>query len=304
MTSAISLQNVTKKYEGAASLALDDVSLEIPKGKIFGLLGPNGAGKSTIINILGGLVLKSSGKVTVGGHNVETDLKAAKFKIGIVSQELILDPFFTPYETLELQAGLFGVRQKDRRTDELLAAVGLTDKRNSAARRLSGGMKRRLMVAKAMVHDPEILVLDEPTAGVDIELRQNLWAYIRELNKSGKTIIFTTHYLEEAEALCEEIAIINKGKVIRCESTKKLLKVIDQKKLLVTTKAKIKAIPKSLSSFETCMTDDATLCVKYKPSEIDAFEIIKKISDAAIEIKDITTEEGDLEDVFLELTRA
>lgn len=304
MTAAISIKNLTKKYKDASNLALDSVSLEIPKGKIFGLLGPNGAGKSTIINILGGLVLKTEGDIKLAGYNLETDLKQAKFSIGIVPQELVLDPFFTPYEVLELQAGLFGLRKSERRTDELLKAVGLFDKKNAQARRLSGGMKRRLMVAKAMVHDPDILVLDEPTAGVDIELRKNLWDYVRALHKRGKTIIFTTHYLEEAEALCEEIAIINKGKVIACEPIKKLLKVIDQKVLFITAKDKIMKIPDSLNAYEACLKEDSVLCIKFKPSVMDGYDIIKKVAESGIEIKDIATEEGDLEDVFLELTRA
>src|SRR5690349_21169139 len=218
---AISIDALEKTYAGGKR-ALDKVSIDVPRGEIFGLLGPNGAGKSTLINILAGLVNKSGGSVTIWGFDIEKHPRNAKASIGIVPQELVFDPFFTPRETLEIQAGLYGVPKERRRTDQLLRAVRLEDKAEAYSRTLSGGMKRRLLVAKAMTHSPPILVLDEPTAGVDIELRQQLWAYVRELNVEGVTIVLTTHYLEEAENLCDRIAIINHGRLIANETTRTL----------------------------------------------------------------------------------
>ena len=219
---AIQAKNLNKTFKKKSQYveALVDINIEIPKGSIYGLLGPNGAGKSTFINILGGLVRKDSGKISICGINTDEQPKETRKKIGIVPQELNIDPFFTPYELLELQAGLYGVRKKDRRTNEILEKVKLLDQKNSYARTLSGGMRRRLLVAKSLVHNPEIVILDEPTAGVDVELRQNLWSYVRELNKKGTTICLTTHYIEEAENLCDYITIINEGKVLKSDTKK------------------------------------------------------------------------------------
>src|SRR6188508_29661 len=210
---AISIEELEKTYAGGKR-ALEGVSLEVPRGQIFGLLGPNGAGKSTMINILAGLVNKTGGSATIWGFDIDAHPRNAKASIGVVPQEIIFDPFFTPRETLEIQAGLYGVPKADRHTMELLRAMRLEDKADAYARTLSGGMKRRLLVAKAMVHSPPILVLDEPTAGVDIELRQQLWDYVKRLNREGVTVVLTTHYLEEAEQLCDRIAIINHGRLI------------------------------------------------------------------------------------------
>ncbi|MBP9694136.1 MAG: ABC transporter ATP-binding protein [Alphaproteobacteria bacterium] len=304
---AISIENLTKYYTdqqtGEKYLALDHVNLDIPKGSIFGLLGRNGAGKSTLINTLGGLVQKTEGKVVVWGHNIDHSIKEAKHSIGIVSQELIFDPFFTPGEILDYQAGYFGILPKDNKTDELLKAVELYDKRDAHARTLSGGMKRRLMVAKAMVHSPPILVLDEPTAGVDIELRKNLWVYIRELNKKGTTIIFTTHYLEEAEALCDRIAILDKGKVMVCEPTKKLLHMIDKKIIHLSLSKPLNAAPQDFEGACLSLKDETTLTIKYAPSKTNAYEVLEKVKTLGIIPNDITTEQSDLEDVFLEITK-
>ncbi|HSV28294.1 MAG TPA: ABC transporter ATP-binding protein, partial [Candidatus Omnitrophota bacterium] len=221
---AIAAEGLRKVYNGknGAKIALDGVSLAIPRGSFFGLLGPNGAGKSTFINILAGLVKKTEGHVTVWDRDIDRDPRGAKAAIGVVPQELNLDPFFTPRELLDVQAGMYGVPRAERRTMEILEAVGLADKADSYARTLSGGMRRRLLVAKAMVHTPPVLILDEPTAGVDIELRQNLWAYVRELNARGTTVVLTTHYLEEAEELCDQIAIINRGKLVAQDTTRNL----------------------------------------------------------------------------------
>src|SRR3982751_4789830 len=219
---AIAIDQLCKTYKGGKR-ALDDVSFEVPRGTIFGLLGPNGAGKSTLINILAGLVNKTSGKASIWGFDIDQHPRNAKASIGIVNQEILFDPFFTPFETLEIQAGLYGVPKTKRRSMELLRAVHLDDKAQAYARTLSGGMRRRLMVAKAMVHNPPVLVLDEPTAGVDVELRQQLWSHVRRLNAAGTTLLLTTHYLEEAQQLCDRIAIIDQGRVIACDSTEALL---------------------------------------------------------------------------------
>src|ERR687889_2585649 len=239
---AIRIESLSKTYEGGKR-ALNDVSFDVPRGQIFGLLGPNGAGKSTLINILAGLVVKTGGKVNIWGFDIDEHPRNAKRAIGVVPQEIIFDPFFTPRETLEIQAGLYGVPAADRISDRLLAAMHLTDKANAYSRTLSGGMKRRLLVAKAMVHSPPILVLDEPTAGVDIELRQQLWAYLRQLNAQGVTIVLTTHYLEEAEQLCDRIAIINHGEVVACEPTPVLLRRLDTRAVVITPQSDLAATP-------------------------------------------------------------
>ena len=246
---AIVIDRLCKTYAGGKR-ALDDVSFEVPRGQIFGLLGPNGAGKSTLINILAGLVNKTSGSASIWGFDIDVHPRNAKASIGIVNQEILFDPFFTPFETLEIQAGLYGVPKAKRRSMELLRAVRLDDKANAYARTLSGGMKRRLMVAKAMVHSPPILVLDEPTAGVDIELRQQLWAYVKHLNDQGVTVVLTTHYLEEAEQLCDRIAIINHGKVIANKPTRELVGMATEKLVEVTVDRDVSGVPPQAACFQ------------------------------------------------------
>lgn len=303
---AISVRDLVKIYgKGAkAKQALHGVSLDIPRGSFFGLLGPNGAGKSTLINILAGLVRKTSGSAAVWGHDIETDTRLARAAIGVVPQELNLDPFFTPREALEFQAGLYGVPKAERRTDEILAAMGLTDKAQAYARTLSGGMRRRLLVAKALVHAPPVLVLDEPTAGVDIELRQQLWAYIRELNASGVTVVLTTHYLEEAEALCDHIAIVNHGRIVAHDATPKLLSRLDRKDVIITLGADLAAPPPSLASLQAELLGPRRLRLHYRPSETPFPQVLALLQAAGLEIVDLSTQEADLEDLFLELTRS
>ena len=304
---AIEIKNLTKTYKASkkspAKLALDDISLSIPKGSMMALLGPNGAGKSTTINIMAGLVLKSSGTVEINGYNIDTHPRSAKKSIGIVSQEVTFDPFFSPRRVLELQAGFYGIRAADRRTMEILDMVGLADKADAYARSLSGGMKRRLMVAKAMVHDPDILVLDEPTAGVDIELRKQLWENVRALNKAGKTILLTTHYLEEAEEMCDRIAIINNGKVIADEDKETLLSRIEGKEITFRLDQEITAVPKQFDGWNARIEGKRRLVITYRPSDTQVGEMIDLIKKAKYGIADITTDQSDLEDVFLQLTR-
>lgn len=301
---AIETEGLRKVYRGRRGdkVALDGVSLSVPRGSFFGLLGPNGAGKSTFINILAGLVVKSAGSARIWGHDIAAMPRAAKAAIGIVPQELNLDPFFTPRELLEVQAGMYGVPKAERRTMEILEAVGLADKAESYARTLSGGMRRRLLVAKAMVHSPPVLVLDEPTAGVDIELRQSLWAYVKELNRAGTTIVLTTHYLEEAEELCDRIAIINHGKLVACEDKQSLLGRLDSKALVLTLDSPLDAVPAALSHLSAEVRADGRLAVRYRPSEIPAGAILDAVRAAGLGLVDLTTEEADLEDVFLRLT--
>lgn len=286
-----------------AKVALDAVSLAVPRGSFFGLLGPNGAGKSTLINILAGLVVKTSGSARVWEFDTVSEERAARAAIGVVPQELNLDPFFTPREMLEVQAGLYGVPKSERRTDEILAAVGLTDKAHAYARTLSGGMRRRLLVAKAMVHTPPVLVLDEPTAGVDIELRQQLWSYVKTLNAAGTTILLTTHYLEEAEELCDRIAIIDQGKVVANEEKKTLLHRLDSKTLSVIVDRDLEATPPELTAFGPELKDRRRLIFHYKPSRIHVAAILAALEAAQLSVIDLTTEETDLEDIFLQLTR-
>src|SRR5689334_6918084 len=242
---AIRIESLSKTYAGGKR-ALNEVSFDVPRGQIFGLLGPNGAGKSTLINILAGLVVKTGGTVTIWGFDIDEHPRNAKRSIGIVPQEIVFDPFFTPREALEIQAGLYGIPKSDRRTMELLRAMHLDDKADAYARTLSGGMKRRLLVAKAMVHSPPILVLDEPTAGVDVELRQQLWAFVRDLNQQGVTVVLTTHYLEEAEQLCDRIAIINHGKLIANEPTRALVGMAQEKVVEVTVDRDVPAAPENM----------------------------------------------------------
>jgi ABC-2 type transport system ATP-binding protein len=302
-TSAISIDALTKTYDGGKQ-ALKGVSLEVPRGSIFGLLGPNGAGKSTSINILAGLVTKTSGSASIWGFDIDEHPRNAKNSIGIVPQEIVFDPFFTPYETLENVAGLYGVPKAKRRSMELLRAVRLDDKADAYARTLSGGMKRRLLVAKAMVHSPPILVLDEPTAGVDVDLRQQLWAYVRELNARGVTIVLTTHYLEEAEELCDRIAIINHGEVIADKPTRELVAMAQEKIVEVTVDRDLTEPPLSSLFQKSELVGERTLAITFSKAEANAGHVLSAVQAAGLGIVDVTTREADLEDVFLNLTRA
>jgi len=300
---AISIHRLSKIYAGGKQ-ALTEVSLDVPRGQIFGLLGPNGAGKSTLINILAGMVRKSSGTASIWGFDIDTDPRNAKASIGIVPQEILFDPFFTPFEALEIQSGLYGVPPGRRRSMELLRAVHLEDKAHAYARTLSGGMKRRLMVAKAMVHSPPVLVLDEPTAGVDIQLRQQLWAYVRELNLRGVTVVLTTHYLEEAEELCDRIAIINHGRVIANETTRTLVGMAQEKAVEVTVDRDLTE-PPSAPCFEKIeLKGERVVVVTYNKQKVNAGEVLAALQSAGLGIVDVSTREADLEDVFLSLTRA
>jgi ABC-2 type transport system ATP-binding protein len=281
--------------------ALKGIDLTIPRGSIFGLLGPNGAGKSTFINILAGMTKKSGGRVAIWGRDIDERPRDARAAIGVVPQEIAADPFFTPRESMEVQAGLYGVPARERRTLEILAAVGLADKADAYVRQLSGGMKRRLMVAKAMVHNPPVLILDEPTAGVDVELRRQLWAYVVELNRQGVTIVLTTHYLEEAEELCDTIAIVNHGLMVACEPTTQLLRRLDSRTVVVTPEAPL-AAPPSLAPFETRLRANGDLAVIFKTATSGVEEVIAAVRAAGVAIKDLRTEEPDLEDVFVSLT--
>ncbi len=299
---AIRITDLGKTYAGGKR-ALDGVSLEVRQGEFFGLLGPNGAGKSTLINILAGLVGKSEGKVDIWGFDIDQHPRNAKLSIGIVPQEILFDPFFTPREALEIQAGLYGVPPKERRSDELLAVMGLSDKAHAYSRTLSGGMKRRLLVAKAMVHSPPILVLDEPTAGVDIELRQQLWAYVKQLHASGVTVILTTHYLEEAEQLCERIAIINHGKVVANEPTKTLLSRAQEKNVVVTIDRDLDQVPANICFDRVTLEGSRNLAITYQKDKVNAGEVLAALQRDGLNIVDVVTREPDLEDVFLSLVR-
>ena len=300
---AITIDRLCKTYAGGKR-ALDGVSFDVPRGQIFGLLGPNGAGKSTLINILAGLVNKTDGRAAIWGFDIDAHPRNAKASIGIVNQEILFDPFFTPFETLEIQAGLYGVPKAKRRSMELLRAVHLEDKARAYARTLSGGMKRRLMVAKALVHQPPVLVLDEPTAGVDIELRQQLWSYVRELNREGVTVVLTTHYLEEAEELCDRIAIINGGRLIANEPTRELVGKAQEKLVEVTVDRDLAEAP-SASCFEKIeLRGPRLLSITYNKSRVNAGEVLAAVTRDGLGIVDVSTREADLEDVFLSLTRA
>ena len=300
---AIRIDQLCKTYQGGKR-ALDGVSVDVPAGSIFGLLGPNGAGKSTLINILAGLVNKSSGSASIWGFDIDAHPRNAKASIGIVNQEILFDPFFTPLETLEIQAGLYGVPKARRRSMDLLRAVHLEDKANAYARTLSGGMKRRLMVAKAMVHSPPVLVLDEPTAGVDIELRQQLWAYVRELNAGGVTVVLTTHYLEEAEELCDRIAIINHGRVVADEPTRDLVGRASEKVVAVTVDRDLAAAPAASCFDKVTLKGDRVLEITYDKRRVNAGEVLAAVTRDGLGIVDVSTKEPDLEDVFLTLTRS
>lgn len=301
---AIRIQNLKKTYRDRKTkqekVALHGVDLEIPRGSFFGLLGPNGAGKSTLINILAGTVVKSSGTVAIMGHDIDAAQRQAKLSIGIVPQELVLDTFFTVRQALEITAGYYGIPKEKRRTDGIIRAMGLADKADSPSRRLSGGMRRRLLIGKALVHNPPVLILDEPTAGVDVELRRHLWEYVRELNKTGTTVLLTTHYLEEAEELCDEIAIINHGRIIKRDSTRALMRGVDSKEVAFTLTKPISQVPASLAD-QACMRDDK-LVVKYQPSKAAMEQILGKLREAGLTIQDISTHEVELEDLFVALT--
>lgn len=303
---AIEATGLTKTYAAskrmAAKQALKGIDLSVPRGAIFGLLGPNGAGKSTFINILAGLVNKTSGSVNIWGVDADRKPRESRAALGIVPQEINMDPFFTPRETLELMAGFYGVPSSERRSDEILDALGLGDKKNAYVRQLSGGMKRRLMVAKAMVHSPPILILDEPTAGVDVELRRQLWEYVRRLNAQGVTIVLTTHYLEEAQEMCDQIAIINHGAVIACEPTPKLLRRLNHKTLVVRPETGIATIPDALADLSPTLRKDGQLAITYRIGEHSIERLLHRLREANVAIGDLATEEPDLEDVFVALT--
>lgn len=303
---AVDIEGLVKNYggrKGAAPVkALKGIDLKIPRGSLFGLLGPNGAGKSTLINILAGLVIKSEGSAKIWGYDIDADERQARAAIGIVPQELTMDPFFTPREMLELQAGLYGVPKAERITDRLLETVGLADKANAYARTLSGGMRRRLMVAKAMVHQPPVLVLDEPTAGVDVELRRQLWTQVKALNEAGTTVLLTTHYLEEAEELCDTIAIINHGTVVACEPTQTILRRIDAKEVIITLEKDLLHVPESLKAYAAELKDSRTLVMRYQPSRDHMGALLALLANEKIGVLDLTTREADLEDIFIQLT--
>ena len=306
---AIEIKSLSKTYKKSKKspekIALKSVDLQIKKGSFFGLLGPNGAGKSTIINILAGLVNKTSGEVKIGGLNIDENQQAAKFKIGIVPQELVIDPFFNVRETLEIYAGYYGIRKSERRTDEIIEALGLKDKAGATPRSLSGGMRRRLLVAKALVHNPEILVLDEPTAGVDVDLRNQLWNYVKKLNQAGTTILLTTHYLEEAEVLCDEIAVINHGQVIACDRKENLMKLLSSKELIITSAEAVKVdVAAMFPDLEFKFLAQDKISITYDPEKIEVEKILRIISDAGIQIKDISTKQPDLEEIFKHLIKS
>ncbi|MFM2370525.1 MAG: hypothetical protein RIS85_247 [Pseudomonadota bacterium] len=303
---AIRIRDLVKRYaptgKAPGKLALGGVSFDVPQGQIFGLLGPNGAGKSTLINTLAGLVMKTSGSVEIWGHDIDHDVRNAKASIGIVPQEIVFDPFFTPAEVLENQAGLYGVPKALRRTVELLRAVHLADKADAYARSLSGGMKRRLLIAKAMVHAPPILVLDEPTAGVDVELRRQLWELVSELNRDGVTVVLTTHYLEEAEELCDRIAIINHGQLIANKPTRELVDMAREKIVVLTLDNEIHAAPQHNLFSKSTISGDKQIEITYDKDRMTAGEVMSLVQGQGYAIVDVSTREADLEDVFVSLT--
>jgi len=305
-TPAIDIKDLRKTYKAtrksAAKEALKGVDLTIPRGSIFGLLGPNGAGKSTMINILAGLVNKTSGTAKICGYDIETQTRQARASIGIVPQEITMDVFFTPLQALEIQAGYYGVPKSERRSEEILEALGLADKRDAYVRQLSGGMKRRLLIAKALVHNPPVLILDEPTAGVDIELRRQLWTYVEELHKRGTTIILTTHYLEEAESLCDQIAIIHNGEITANESKTSLLSRLDKRKLVITPNETISSIPNDLNDLDASIDEGGSVVISYRAGTDSISGLLGRFKASGLSIGDLRTEEPDLEDVFMALT--
>ncbi len=275
------------------------MSLDIPRGAFFGLLGPNGAGKSTLINILSGLVNKTSGTAEICGYDIVRDMRKARLSLGVVPQELVLDTFFTVREALEIHAGYYGVPKAERRTTEIIEAMGLGDKADSPSRRLSGGMRRRLLIGKALVHSPDVLILDEPTAGVDVELREQLWDYVRKLNAAGTTVLLTTHYLEEAEELCDDIAIINHGEIVTHAPKKELLARVDSKQLIITLAQPLIHLPEGFA--EGSLDKEGNLLLSYQPSTTSFGEIYARLQAAKLEVRDITTHQADLEDIFRQL---
>ncbi|HPD83508.1 MAG: ABC transporter ATP-binding protein [Alphaproteobacteria bacterium] len=307
MQNAIQIRDLKKTYaaqkKSPAKEALKGITLDIPQGSIYGLLGPNGAGKSTIINIMAGLVMKTSGMVQIWDEDLDKRPRNARSAIGIVPQEINFDPFFTPRQILDIQAGLYGVPKAERKTEELLEMVELSDKADAHSRSLSGGMKRRLMVAKALVHTPPILVLDEPTAGVDVELRKMLWENVKRLNRQGMTIVLTTHYLEEAEELCDHIAIINHGEIVANEEKETLLARIDNKEIRFRFENEIKEIPDALAKFKAVKEGRRTIAMRYSPNEQGMGDMLSIIQTMDNKITDISTDDSDLEDVFLQITR-
>ncbi len=305
---AIAIRDLVKRYAGIkgepGKLALKGVSFDVPQGGIFGLLGPNGAGKSTLINILAGLVTKTSGNAEIWGFDIDANTRNAKRSIGIVPQEIVFDPFFTPYEVLENQAGFYGIAKSLRRSEALLAAVHLADKRDAYARTLSGGMKRRLLIAKAMVHSPPILVLDEPTAGVDVELRRLLWELVTQLNDDGVTVVLTTHYLEEAEQLCDRIAIINHGELIANKPTREMVDMAREKIVAVTVDSDLAVAPVHEAFIKTELSGPRGVEVTYDKDNLSAGQVLAILQEQGLAIQDVTTREADLEDVFVSLTSA
>lgn len=306
---ALEIRDLRKTYAArggeSPKEALKGIDLAIPRGSIFGLLGPNGAGKSTLINILAGLVNKSGGSVTIWGFDQNQNPRMSRASIGVVPQELHLDPFFTPYEAMEIQAGLYGVRPQERQTETLLKALGLGDKMHVGARTLSGGMKRRLLIGKALAHSPPVLILDEPTAGVDIDLRRQLWDFVRELNDNGVTIILTTHYLEEAEEMCDRIAIINHGQVIADEDKTTLLSRIDRRTMVITPASPLDTLPGLLaadSGMECTLDAGGTLSITFSKSTTNPGRILDLVRDSTIAIQDVSIQEAGLEDIFLDMT--
>ena len=303
---AIEIRGLEKTYRAKkgqpAKQALGGVDLVVPRGGIFGLLGPNGAGKSTLINILAGLVTKDAGEVRICGIDPDRNPRRARRTIGVVPQELNLDAFFSPREALEFQAGLYGVPKARRRTDEILRKVGLADKAEAYARSLSGGMRRRLLVAKALVHNPEVVILDEPTAGVDVELRRQLWDYMGELNAQGVTIVLTTHYLEEAETLCDDIAIIDQGQVVASDRKDRLVRQLDDKTLTIATAEPLAAVPATLAAWRAEIDGQGRLVVHYQPSRTRIGDVLGAVAAAGLTITDLATAEADLETLFVRLT--
>ena len=304
---AIEARALVKTYPATkmapAKEALKGIDLVVPRGSIFGLLGPNGAGKSTFINILAGLVRKTGGSASIWGLDVDEHPRASRAAIGVVPQEIAADVFFTPRESLEVQAGMYGVPKAERRRDEILAALGFEDKAESYVRQLSGGMKRRLMVAKAMVHNPPVLILDEPTAGVDVELRRQLWTYVKSLHAQGVTIVLTTHYLEEAQELCDTIGIINRGEVVALEPTSTLLRRLDTRAVVITPQSPLAEAP-VVGRFESKLRPDGRLAITFRTADAGVEQVIGAVRHAGVGIKDLSTEDPDLEDVFLALTYA
>ncbi len=303
----LTVKNLNKTYKKKGSIpvtAIENLTLNVQQGEIFGLLGPNGAGKTTFINILSGSVIKTSGFVEVWGFNLDKNPRQVRASIGIVAQDINLDPFFTPESLLDLQAGLYGVKKKDRITSNILKLVSLEKQAKSYARSLSGGMKRRLMVAKSLVHQPPIIILDEPTAGVDVELRQNLWENVKTLNKEGVTIILTTHYLEEAEKMCDRIGILNKGNLVALDTTKKLLEKIKIKKIFIKISNKVNIDTKKFKTLKVISSTDNEINLSYDKNELKIDQIIKLIEENGVRILDLSTDDGDLEDVFLSLTKS